>query len=630
MKYSADALTLSGTLCHLYSIYNSGAATNVVIRLNTIDNVSRTGIGSPFAGGNLMGIYASAGTNRITSQNTISNLTIGGSGYYGKLYGILHESTSSAISADSNQINNLKITKSDDAEVLSGITINSSTVTNETYNFNTINGLNSIGYGPMVGISCSASGSTTPPREMSYNTVSGLSSAGSSLIGISNVAGNVKVFKNKVYDLHNKLSGTNPMTYGIQQADVKTNGYAYIYNNYVSDLRTTSSSLADGVRGIYIFYNTAVSSTIGVYYNTVYLNASSTGANFGSAGVYHFYNANAANAALDMRNNIIVNLSTSNGTGKTSAFRRSAAIDLNNFKTTSNNNCFYAGTPSASNLIYFDGTNSDQTIDDYKTRVGPTRESGSVSVIPDFVNTTTTPYDLHIKTVNTSLRGLPITTPLSITDDYDGNPRSGTAPNMGAHEFDYTLPVTLASFTASVNGRNARLNWVTAEEENNAGFFVERIKNEELIINNWQNIGFVNGKGNTSNPTTYTFEDRNLESGKYKYRLKQTDYNGNFEYFELVGEVEVGVPAKFELSQNYPNPFNPVTKIDFALPVDSKVSMMIYDVTGREIAKIVNSEFRKAGYHTVQFNGAGFSSGVYFYSIKTDKNVMTKKMLLVK
>ena len=108
------------------------------------------------------------------------------------------------------------------------------------------------------------------------------------------------------------------------------------------------------------------------------------------------------------------------------------------------------------------------------------------------------------------------------------------------------------------------------------------------------------------------------------------DVNGNYEYFELNGVVEIGVPVKFDMSQNYPNPFNPVTKINFDLPVDSKITMVVYDVTGKEIAKIVNNEFRKAGYHTVQFNGSGFSSGVYFYSIKTDKNVMTKKMLLVK
>ncbi|MCX6157804.1 MAG: T9SS type A sorting domain-containing protein, partial [Ignavibacteriae bacterium] len=92
----------------------------------------------------------------------------------------------------------------------------------------------------------------------------------------------------------------------------------------------------------------------------------------------------------------------------------------------------------------------------------------------------------------------------------------------------------------------------------------------------------------------------------------------------------VGVPAKYDLSQNYPNPFNPFTKVDFQLPNDSKVSVVIYDITGKEVNVIINNEFRKADYYTVMFNGSNLSSGVYFYRIIADKFVMTKKMLLLK
>ena len=87
-------------------------------------------------------------------------------------------------------------------------------------------------------------------------------------------------------------------------------------------------------------------------------------------------------------------LSTATGTGKTAAFRRSAAnVNLNNYSTLSNNNDFYAGTPGASNVIFFDGTNSDQTLEDFKLRVTP-RETSSITENVPFVNTTTTPYDL--------------------------------------------------------------------------------------------------------------------------------------------------------------------------------------------------------------------------------------------
>jgi hypothetical protein len=92
---------------------------------------------------------------------------------------------------------------------------------------------------------------------------------------------------------------------------------------------------------------------------------------------------------------------------------------------------------------------------------------------------------------------------------------------------------------------------------------------------------------------------------------------------------ETTIPVEYALSQNYPNPFNPVTKITFALPVQGLVSLKVYDITGREIAKLVN-EVKPAGYHSVEFNGNSLSSGVYFYRIEANDFVQTRKMLLVK
>lgn len=193
------------------------------------------------------------------------------------------------------------------------------------------------------------------------------------------------------------------------------------------------------------------------------------------------------------------------------------------------------------------------------------------------------------------------------------------------------LPVELASFTATVSQRNVNLSWTTSGESNNSGFDIERRSVQE---GNWSKVGFVTGSGTTSEAKTYSFSDIGVASGKYNYRLKQTDYNGNFEYFNLSSEIIVGVPNKFDLSQNYPNPFNPVTKINYDLPVDGKVMLKVYDVTGREIAQLIN-EIQPAGYYTVSFNASNFASGVYFYKLFTagdngQQFVMTKKMMLVK
>jgi len=191
------------------------------------------------------------------------------------------------------------------------------------------------------------------------------------------------------------------------------------------------------------------------------------------------------------------------------------------------------------------------------------------------------------------------------------------------------LPVELESFTYSVNENNVNLFWIVSSQINNSGFEIERSYVENNSSDEWIKVGNVSGSGSTTNVQQYTFSDRNLPTGKYAYRLKQIDFNGNFEYFELINSVQIGVPKKFRLSQNYPNPFNPVTFINFDIQEDSKIVLKIYDNTGREVRMLVN-EFKLAGYYKVELNGSDLSSGVYFCNLQTDKFSDTKKMILLK
>ena len=187
------------------------------------------------------------------------------------------------------------------------------------------------------------------------------------------------------------------------------------------------------------------------------------------------------------------------------------------------------------------------------------------------------------------------------------------------------LPVELNSFTYSAERNNVQLNWTTASELNNSGFDIER----SSVSGQWTKIGYAAGHGTVNTTNNYSFTDRNLSSGNYNYRLKQTDFNGNYKYYNLNGEVNIGTPSEFSLSQNYPNPFNPSTKINYDLPYDSKVSIKIFDMSGREAATVVN-EFKTAGYYTANLNASSLSSGVYFYTINADNFSSTKKMILVK
>ena len=188
------------------------------------------------------------------------------------------------------------------------------------------------------------------------------------------------------------------------------------------------------------------------------------------------------------------------------------------------------------------------------------------------------------------------------------------------------LPVELASFSSSISGRNVNLSWTTSSENNNSGFNVER---RISGTNDWVTIGNVAGNGTVNNPVSYSFTDRNLLTGKYIYRLKQIDYNGNYEYFDLNSEVNIGTPEMFNLHQNYPNPFNPTTNISYDLANDGNVTLKIYNISGKEVATLVN-EFKTSGYHSVTFDASGISSGIYYYKLEANGFNKVMKMVLVK
>ncbi|MBV6479326.1 MAG: hypothetical protein HGGPFJEG_02097 [Ignavibacteria bacterium] len=198
-----------------------------------------------------------------------------------------------------------------------------------------------------------------------------------------------------------------------------------------------------------------------------------------------------------------------------------------------------------------------------------------------------------------------------------------------------SLPVEMLSFISSVSGNDVTLKWKTGTEINNSGFQVERALYDDENSDDWINIGFVQGNGTVSKITEYEFMDKDLFSGRYKYRLKQIDYNGNFTFYLLDNEVSVGKPDKYYLSQNYPNPFNPSTKINFDIANDGNVKLILYDINGKEIAKLLN-EFKSAGYYSVKFD-AGFlnitgnlASGIYFYRIESGNFIQSKKMMYLK
>ncbi|NUN08790.1 MAG: choice-of-anchor D domain-containing protein [Ignavibacteriaceae bacterium] len=199
-----------------------------------------------------------------------------------------------------------------------------------------------------------------------------------------------------------------------------------------------------------------------------------------------------------------------------------------------------------------------------------------------------------------------------------------TNNGFGVYHTTQAIPVELTAFAATVTGNDVTLNWTTATEVNNSGFSIER----KELNGQYKSIAFVEGNGNTTELTRYSYTDKSVTAGAYIYRLKQMDYDGTFSYSNEV-KVDVSVPNDFSLAQNYPNPFNPSTVIKYAVPVDGMVTLSVYNVLGQKVATLVN-EIVKAGTYEVSFDASKFSTGIYIYKMESGKFSSTKKMMLVK
>ncbi|MFH0736000.1 MAG: YCF48-related protein [bacterium] len=206
-----------------------------------------------------------------------------------------------------------------------------------------------------------------------------------------------------------------------------------------------------------------------------------------------------------------------------------------------------------------------------------------------------------------------------------------TNNGLGAYRTISPVPVELTSFIASADNGIVTLSWITATEVNSKEYVIERQSGSS-----WVAVGSVNAAGTTTEPKEYTFTEKISGSSVYSYRLKMIDLDGTFAYSSVV-EVEIGLPATFQLSQNYPNPFNPTTRVNYSVPVDSKVTFELYDITGQRVAVLFNADI-KAGYYTLDISANSYrlASGVYIYrmtasSLTDGKNfVNSKKFVLLK
>ena len=415
---------VGGTITGFTSAASSPTGSTHTLINNFISNIFATGSTAITGVNNSDGFGGSA--NRIVTGNNFNNWSTGTGAISGMNYSYI-----GAISTFTNTLTNFSNNGS-----ITGLNIGNlfnggfplNIVNNIVSNFNS-----TLAGAPVVGINTST---TSPTINVSGNLIHSLASTANIVTALSASAGSPVISKNKIYNISS--SGAAAVVSGLLIAGGTT---FTVDNNIIGDLRATTASLANAVNGINITGGT----TVNAYFNTIRLNATSTGTNFGSSAI------STAIATLNLRNNILVNTSTANGTGFTVALRRAVAA-LTTYAATSNNNLLYAGTPSTTNLLYNDGTNSEQTLSGFKTRVA-TSDANSITENAPFLSTVGTDAAfLHIDpTIATGIEkgAIAIT---GFTSDYDNDVR-GSIPDIGADEGTFTpLPAPVITSLGATSG----------------------------------------------------------------------------------------------------------------------------------------------------------------------------------
>lgn len=168
------------------------------------------------------------------------------------------------------------------------------------------------------------------------------------------------------------------------------------------------------------------------------------------------------------------------------------------------------------------------------------------------------------------------------------------------------LPVELTSFDAIVQDNRAVLRWETASETNNAGFEVQ-----QRIGGTFQTIGFVEGRGTTTNTQRYSYRTRNLAAGNHEFRLKQIDFDGTFA-FSGSAMANIALTGAAVMDAAHPNPFNPQTQFTLTIAREQDVAIYVYDMQGRQLATLFQGTLGASEAHPFTFEASNLPSGRYF------------------
>jgi len=291
------------------------------------------------------------------------------------------------------------------------------------------------------------------------------------------------------------------------------------------------------------------------------------------------------------------------GTGYYCMYMNDASHD----PTTSNYNLYYYPT-SGGQAGYRNGTSYAAVAANWKN-VFNSNEANSLVGDPDWSSSTVLDLTASSPAINVAV------TDATVTDDVRRNPsyiRPNSNQDIGAYEYNATLPIELIQFKVSYNPDGNLLNWITASEINNNFFTLER-SYDGILYEPFENI---KGAGNSSVQISYAAKDPLVFDGTVYYRLKQTDYNGAFTYSKI---VSVSNKQNERLNMFiYPNPSSGQTVFSFSSQQSGAFPFVIYDLSGKKVYSATIAGI--IGENKFELNLSDLENSVYYVNIILDEN----------
>jgi parallel beta-helix repeat protein len=457
----------------------------------------------------------------------------------------------------------------------------------------------------------------------------------------------VNIEGNYIHDIAPTTSGYGIYAYRLKYGNIlnnKVQGDYYGIVPYYASYCLIANNLVYGqdyygIRNYYGTYNK-------IYYNSVYLNSDYATTNYAT----YFYNA----TGCDLKNNIFFN----GGSGSTTKYAIYISGALATYPITSDYNDLYS--PNSSVGYY---TAAQANLAAWQAATG--LDANSLSADPNFISVVA-PYDLHINNTAPSPVDAMANPVVEVTVDFDYEARHATTPDIGGDEFSVISPATLEitltpinppivipasggsfSFDATLTNNTTSpatfQAWIKAQLPNLSWYpalgplTLTLPASQSLVRLRTQQVpGSAPAGLYTYRGWVGTYPADPVDSSDFTFTKSAVGNGPSVGVWACYGElfpgempVSVSIPEIFSLGQCSPNPFNPTTSISYGLPVAVRISLKVFDVSGRLVATLADG-WQDAGMHQVTFDGSKLASGLYFVQMRAADFNSVNKMMLIK